>query len=123
MDTQVKTILKKVITFDIAIAIIGGIVSYLLFKEYIYVIIVGLLMATLNFILNAITAKYTLITTGKKTLSILGSAVRIIITLSIAIILCKNNKYNFVAFLIGYSLHYIAVILYGITTKNKKGSD
>lgn len=119
MNAQVKTILKKVTIFDIIIAIISGMISYFLFKKYDYIVVIGLLMAVLNFVLNAITTNYILITMGKKMLSVLGSAVRIIITFSIAIILCKNNIYNFIAFLIGYSLHYIAVIFYGITVKNE----
>ena len=114
---QVKTILKKVIKFDIIITVISAIVSYFLFREYDYVVIVGLIMAVINFILNAITTNYVLVIMGRKTLSVFASAVRIIITFSIAIMLCKNNRYNFVAFLIGYSLHYMAVILYGITAK------
>jgi ATP synthase protein I len=80
-------------------------------------VIIGLVMAVLNFQLNAITTNYILITKGSKILSVLGATVRIIITFSIAILLCKNNKYNFIAFLIGYSLHYVAVVFYGIAAK------
>lgn len=117
MDEQVKIMIKKIIVFDVIIAIISGIISYFLFKAYDYVVIIGLLVAVLNFQLNAITTSYILVTKGNKMLNVLGAAVRVIITFSIAIILCKNNKYNFVAFLIGYSLHYMAVIFYGIRIK------
>lgn len=124
VDIQIKNILSKIISFDIIIAIIVGIISFIVFKvSYTYMMLIGLFMSALNFILNSIITTYTFKTTGNRILAPLGSVVRIIITASIAILICKNNRFNFVAFLIGYTLHYISIVFYGITIKNQKGSD
>ena len=122
MDRETKEMLKTVAIFDGIILFLTIGISMILFKNYRLVIIIGLVLAIMNFMLNAIVTNYTFAMTGKKAIYILGSVVRIIITVTIAVIIC-NSIHNFVAFLIGYSLHYLAVILYGITRKNKKGCD
>jgi ATP synthase protein I len=123
LEKETKEMLKKIIMFDMVIIMLTIIISMLIFKQYVFIIIFGVFMAVINFISNAIVTNYTLIKTGKRIFSILGAAARVIITFIIAVILTKNNKFNLIAFLGGYSLHYIAVIIYGMTLKNMKGSD
>lgn len=123
MRLEVKNILKKVLYIDIIIMVIVFIISYKFYKPYQYVVIIGLVLSALNFIVNAVTTNYILDNSGKKILVILSSAFRIIITLGIVIILCSSDKFKYIAIIIGYTLHYLAVILYGLTTANKKGSD
>ncbi|MHC1720241.1 MAG: ATP synthase subunit I [Clostridiaceae bacterium] len=123
MGKETNGMLKIVLLFDSIIVLIAGAISFLLFRDYMLVAIIGLILAVLNFVLNAVITSYTFFMTGKKIFYLLGSLARIAITVTIALLLCKTNPYNFVAFLTGYSLHYIAVVLYGLTRKNKKGSD
>ncbi|MFT8314552.1 MAG: ATP synthase subunit I [Clostridium sp.] len=115
MNVEVKEILKKVISFDIIIVALSSVICYIFFKLYTYMLVIGLLLAALNFILNSIISNYSLKKDGNKIIGVIGSIIRIIITGSIAVLLCKDNKFNFVAFLIGYTLHYISIVLYGIT--------
>ncbi|SMC28137.1 ATP synthase protein I [Clostridium acidisoli DSM 12555] len=117
MDSEVKFILKRVFVIDIIIAVLAFIISYVFYKPYDYIIIVGLILAAFNFVLNAISTSFILSISGKKFLTILISAFRIIITLCIVIILCGNDKFKYIAIIIGYTLHYIAVILHGLTIK------
>lgn len=112
-----KQILKKVYIFDIIIAIISFIISYVFFKTYDYLVVTGLFLAAFNFLINAITTTVILSSGGKKMQAIIASAVRIIITLCIVIVLCGNDKYKYIAMIIGYTLHYLAVTLYGLTIK------
>lgn len=123
MGLEVKNILKKVFYIDIVIIAIVFIISYKFYKPYQYVVIIGLLLSALNFMANAVTTNYILAKSGKKIIIVLSSAVRIIITLGIVIILCNSDKFKYIAIIIGYTLHYLAVILYGLTTGIKKGSD
>lgn len=123
MGKETREMLKIVLIFDNLILFFTIVTSLIFLKNYMLIIIVGMIMAILNFVLNAIITNYTFVMTGKKIFYLLGSVVRIIITVSVALLLCKSNLYNFIVFLIGYSLHYIAVVLYGITRKNKKGCD
>lgn len=115
--------LKIVLLTDSVILLLAAVISFLLFRNYTSIVIIGLILAMLNFVLNAVITSYSFVMTGRKIFFILGSLARIAITVTIALLLCKTNLYNFVAFLTGYSVHYIAVILYGLTRKNKKGSE
>ena len=123
MGKETRGMLKIVLLFDSIILLLAGAIAFLLFRDYMFVAIIGLILALLNFFLNAVITNYTFVMTGKKIFYLLGSLARIAITVTIALLLCKTNVYNFVAFLTGYSLHYIAVVLYGLTRKNKRGSD
>jgi len=122
LDRETKEMLKVVAVFDAIILFLTIAIALILFNSYKLVIIIGLILAIMNFMLNAIVTNYAFAMTGKKSIYVLSSIVRIIITVVIAVIICSNIN-NFIAFLIGYSLHYLAVILYGITRKNKKGCD
>lgn len=119
MEGELKIILKKVITIDVVIAILVSILSLEFFKPYTYVVIIGLAMAIINFILNAVTTSYFLAAGGFKFFIILASAVRVIITIGIILLLYKNNNYNIIAFMVGYTLHYVAIMFYGLTTMSK----
>lgn len=112
-----KNVLKNVGKIDIVIAIIVLIFSFQFYRSYTFIVIIGLVMAIINFIFNAVTSSYLLSIGGKKNLIILSSAIRIIITIGIILLLYKNNKYNIVAFIAGYTLHYVAIIIYGVRTK------
>ena len=117
MGKETREMLKSILIFDSVILFFAIVVSFILFKNYMLIVTVGIIMAIFNFVSNAVITNYTFTITGKNFFYILGSVVRIIITVIIALLLCKNNLNNFAAFLIGYSLHYIAVVLYGITRK------
>lgn len=123
MGKETTRMLKIVLLTDSVILLLAAVISFLLFRNYTSIVIIGLILAMLNFVLNAVITSYSFVMTGRKIFFILGSLARIAITVTIALLLCKTNLYNFVAFLTGYSVHYIAVILYGLTRKNKKGSE
>jgi ATP synthase protein I len=112
--------LKKVSIYDAVILAASLIVCMLAFKAYTFVIIIGILLALANFNLNAVVTNYTFIATGKRGLLILATVIRVIVTAVIAVLLCKNNMNNLIAFLIGYSLHYIAIVVYGTTRGTQK---
>jgi len=119
LEEDLKIILKKVIAIDVVIAILTSILSLEFFKPYTYVVIIGIVMAIINFILNAVTTNYLLSIGGNRFLIVFSSAVRIIVTIGIILLLYKNNNYNIIAFMVGYTLHYVAIILYGVTTTSK----
>jgi ATP synthase protein I len=120
LDSEVKFVLKRVFFFDIIIAVVAFIISYVFYKPYDYIVIVGLILAGFNFVFNAISTSFILSTTGKKFLTVLISVFRIIITICIVIVLCGNDKLKYIAILMGYTLHYIAVILHGLTIKKSE---
>lgn len=117
MDSEVKFILKRVFCIDIIIAIVAFIISYVFYKPYDYIVVVGLLLAALNFLGNAVSTSYILSKSSNKFLTVLLSAFRIIITLGIVILLGGNDKFKYIAIIIGYTLHYVAVVIHGFTIK------
>jgi ATP synthase protein I len=119
MDTELKKMVKKVLLADIVIVILVGIVSSLLFKEYVIALIAGLIVAFINFILNVAVSNYVVAQGGNKLINLFGIAFRIIITLVIAIVLCGTNRNKYIAILLGYTFHYFAIIFYGLTAKDK----
>lgn len=122
MDKDTKEMLKKVIIYDILISVIILVVTLALFRNYAFVIIIGLIMANINFILNAVITGYIIRLGGNASFYILGAMIRVVATAVVVVFLAENNVYNVVAFLIGYSSHYIAVFYFGVTQKlSKKG--
>lgn len=115
MDKDTKIMLKKVLIYDCLILAAVLIGSLMFFENYTVIVSIGLAMAGLNFILNAVITTYTLRAGGNKAYYIIGAMVRIFLTVGVAVLLAENNINNLVAFLIGYSLHYLAVLFYGAT--------
>jgi ATP synthase protein I len=115
-------ILTNVLKIDIFIGIAIGILCLMFFTNYTFALVIGLSVAFVNFVANAVTTG-SIVAAGKGKLWIMiSSAVRIVITICIVLLLYSNNKYNFIAFIVGYSFHYVAVILNGLLTKKiRKG--
>ncbi len=120
MDQDTKEMLKKVIIYDGAIFILALAISLITFREYAPILIIALLLSFANFILNAFITSITFRSTGRAALIVVGTVVRVSVTAVVAVLLCRNNLSNFVAFLLGYGLHYIAVIIYSTTRGRQK---
>lgn len=123
MDIQTKNMLKKILYIDFVIVAMISALWMAAIKDYALIIAAGLFMAAINFIINAVFTYHTFLKTGKRMHSVLASAVRVFVTGLIAVLLYNNNKNNLFAFITGYILHYVAIVIYGITLKNEKGSD
>jgi ATP synthase protein I len=102
--------LKKVITGDAVITFITLIVSILFFKEYTAAAVIGIIIAIVNFLLNAVITNYSMKITGSAVLIVLGALVRVAIAGVFAVILYSGDMLNIAAYLIGYSLHYLSII-------------
>lgn len=119
MDTELKKMVKRVVLADIVIAIIIGVFAILRFKQYVFILIFGLMLALINFLLNTVISNYVVMQGGNKSLNLLGSVFRIVITLVLAVILCGNDKNKYIATLVGYTFHYFAIIFYGLTAREQ----
>ena len=111
--------LKKVIIVDAVITLITLIVSILFFKEYTVAAVIGIIIAVVNFLLNAVITNYSMKITGSAILIVLGALVRVAVAGAFAVILYRGNMLNIAAYLIGYSLHYISII-FGAATRAYK---
>lgn len=123
MDANVKAMLRSIVMYDVIIALITAVGFFLVFRKYDYdaVIILGLLVSTVNFIMNAYFSSYGMSNKKGQLFILLGAVIRITFAAIVAVILFKFNKYYVVAFLAGYTLHYLAAVTYALSIR-KKGS-
>lgn len=119
MKNNVPEVLRIILKFDIIIIVFSFLFTILLFREYVLAVMVGIVIAIFNFVLNSFMTYYLVRENKGKALHSLGSMFRIIIALVAAIAVYNNNGLNILSFIIGYNLHYLAIILYGITQKKQ----
>lgn len=119
MSRDTLEMLKKVMIADAVITLIILIVSILLFKDYTAAAVVGIIVAVVNFLLNAVITNYSMKIAGSAILIVLGALVRVAIAGAFAVILYRGNMLNIAAYLIGYSLHYISIIIGAAARVNK----
>lgn len=115
MNLNIKRMLKVVTLYD---AIIAAIVSVILLFAANYkislIVIIGIFSAIFNFYLSNLTADFVFVKKmGNTSLIFLSSIFRVILVFFIGIILYKIYKYYLIAYLGGYSAHFIALIIYG----------
>ena len=123
LDKDTREMLKKLIRYDGIILVLVLAVSLIAFREYTIILTCALLLAFLNFLLNTAIIVLTMRAPGRALLIVVGTVARIGGTAVLAVLLCKVNFGNLLAFIIGYGLHYIAVIIYAMAKgrqKNKK---
>ncbi|MDD4564027.1 MAG: hypothetical protein PHE79_00860 [Eubacteriales bacterium] len=123
MAKDTLMMLKRVILYDAIIMLLSFAVSMIFFREYAIVIIIGIIgvfIALVNFLLNAVIIEYAIKTKLGKLWILLGTIARIAIAAAFALILYNGDMKNIIFYLIGYSLHYISMIISAMTLKNKK---
>lgn len=121
MQNDLQYMFRKIILFDTVVAAILGGTTYYFFKDYVFIVIFGLSLALISFVLNGIITEYILLKkTGKyKTVALVSYIIKIVIIAGIAVILFKQDKLNVIAYMLGYSSHFISLTLYGIDIKNQ----
>lgn len=123
MTKDTVTILKKVMLYDGIILLLSFVISMIFFREYAVIIIVGIVIAFVNFLLNSIITEYAMKATKGAILVLLGAVSRVAIAGAFAYILYNGNKANVVAYIIGYSLHYTSMVISATSQKNNTGRE
>jgi ATP synthase protein I len=108
--------LKKVIFFDIFIGVTIFPLILFIFNVYAYLFLLGLFMASLGFIVSSAATKKYLDRVSIKHGAIMhiSNFVKVIITCIIGFIIYNNNINNVIAYILGFTSHFLALILYGI---------
>ena len=119
MSKDTYEMLKRVILCDVIIILLSFIISIIYFKEYTAIIIIGIIISVINFLLNAVITNYSMKIPGGAILIVIGALARVGIAGAFAVILYNNNMGNIIAYIIGYSLHYISIIA-GVTARGHK---
>lgn len=107
--------LKKVIFFDIFIGITMTPLVQFLFNEYAYLFLLGLIVAAIGFILSSVSTTNYLSTLSIKhgTIMNISIFIKVIFICIIGSIIYNNNVNNVIAYILGFTSHFLALILYG----------
>ncbi|KZL90085.1 ATP synthase subunit I [Clostridium magnum] len=121
MKYDLRDVFGKVIIFDIMIGVICAGFFQLIFKKYSLIFLGGLVLALINFLVNGIITEYMLLKNKNKYVlsTSIGLIVRVAVVCGIAIFVYRIDQFNVVAYMLGYSCHFISLTLYGIKINNE----
>jgi len=111
LSKETLKMLKKIVLCDAVIFLTAFILSILFWKEYTAAVTIGILVAVVNFLLNTVITDRAMKVNGSSFLIVLGALFRIGIAGAFALLLYGGDMLNVVAYLIGYSLHYVSIII------------
>lgn len=108
--------LKKVILFDILIGITMTPLIELIFNSYAYIFLLGLIVASIGFVLSSTATTNYLSTLSLKHGAIMNISifVKVLFVCIIGVIIYNNNVNNVIAYVLGFTSHFLALILYGL---------
>jgi ATP synthase protein I len=121
MGNEIKFMFRRILKFDIIIGALLAIASCLFFINYAMALLIGFVVAIATFLINSMMTQYAF--AGDKQnpalITIAGFAVRVILVCAIGLLIYQGNTFNVVAYMLGYSAHFISLTLYGITLKKE----
>lgn len=126
LNQDIKKMLKIVTICDILVAVLVFAVLFININNYVIslIAVLGIFTAVLNFYLSTITANFVLINkSSNKSLIVFSSIFRVVLVCAVSIVLYKIYKYYLIAYIGGYSAHFIALIIYGLLLKNNSGRE
>ena len=122
MNDEIKSMLKKIFIYDIVVAIIFSVIIMAAIRlDYAVIFLLGLAISFGSFYLNAFTSNYAIEGRRKmsKSIIVLSFFLRVIAVALIGAILFTFNKYYVIAYIFGYSTHFISILIYGLTIKEE----
>jgi ATP synthase protein I len=116
---ETKLMLRNIIMIDIIIGLVSSIVILIFWSSYTQFLILGLAIAIINFSISSIITDLLLNNIGPKNLSlyIISFLLRISIVSIIGYIVFTYNKFNVLAYMVGYTMHLIGVYVHSIKQK------
>lgn len=121
---EIRYMLKRIAIIDFIISIILFLGSFMLIKKFMFPILIGFMIAVVNFYVNSLTTNFTFNSKNLRSglIIFLSFLFRVFIVGIIGVFLFKINKYYIVAFIFGYTCHLISVLIYGTTIReNSEG--
>ena len=123
MNSDFKSMFKKIALYDCFIALVFTAVIYFTAKSYALFFLLGLMIALANFYVNGITTEYSLNNKNVKNRGIMIAAffMRVLLVSVIGFLIGRHNIFNIIAYIFGYSSQFISLVYYGISNKNIEG--
>jgi len=123
VNSDFKSMFKKIVLYDFFISLIFTAVIYFTAKSYALFFLLGLIIALTNFYVNGVILEYSLDNkkTKSKWLMVVGFLIRVVLVSVIGFIIGRNNMFNIIAYIFGYSSQFISLVYYGISNRNIEG--
>ncbi|MBV4416264.1 MAG: ATP synthase subunit I [Clostridium tyrobutyricum] len=121
MDKDIIYMIKKVSIINIIFGIILSIIGQLIFKSYGLFIMVGVLIAVLNFFINSALGglAFEKFKNSSASLYIIGFIIRIIIAAVVGYLIFNYDKYSTIAYLVGYTSNLLGIYIYSVIRNNQ----
>lgn len=118
MENDIKKMLKMVIKYDVALMLIMLALCFIIKIQYIAIAESGLVIAAINFIMNSAVSNNIFIKKGgNKILLVLAAFARVILVCIVGFIFYRINQYYIIVYILGYTLQYVSLIIYGLEIK------
>ena len=123
MNSDFKNMFKKVLLCDFFLSLIFTAVIYFTAKSYALFFLLGLVIAIINFYVNGAIVEYSLDIKNTKNRGVMvaGFFIRVLLVSVIGFIIGRHNMFNIIAYIFGYSSHFISLVYYGISNRNIEG--
>ncbi|MFU0824865.1 ATP synthase subunit I [Clostridium sp.] len=120
---EVQQLLRSIIRLDLIVGLVLGTVVYFIKSDYVFVCLLGFFLAIINFFINSYITEYAIIvnTNNGKVLMVLGYFFRIFLVGIIGAVLFTHNRFNVIAYMLGYTFRFFSLIIYGLSLKNERG--
>jgi ATP synthase protein I len=114
--SDVRSLLIKVFLFDFIVGILGAALIQAIFNAYSILFLLGLAVASLSFVVSSLTVGSMLLgnRASSSGIAIIVNTVKLFIICIIGLLVFNNNVNNVIAYMLGFTSHFIALILYGI---------
>jgi len=120
-NEEVQQLLRSIIRLDLIVGLVLGTVVYFVKSDYVFVCLLGFFLAIINFFINSYITEYAIVVSRNngKVLMVLGYFFRMFLVAIIGAVLYTHNRFNVIAYMLGYTFRFSSLILYGLSLKNK----
>ena len=122
MDKGLKVMLKKISMFYLILAAFIFSLSMIWIPKYALAAVCGVIVALLSFCCNTLVASYAVDKKGGNNFAIiLGFILRVVLVSLIGLLFFLHNRYDVLAYMLGYSTNFFAMIFYGVSVNSIEG--
>ncbi|MCD3298906.1 ATP synthase subunit I [Clostridium botulinum] len=116
---EVYNMFKKIRYLDIVVLVALSILSYSINKKYVGICILGFMVSAISFYSNSLITTYAFEKKldNSNLIIILSYYLRIFLITIIGIIIFTYNKFNIIAYILGYTFRFFSLILYALILK------
>lgn len=119
--SEVKSMLRRVFFYDFLTGLIISLILLFTYRQYAGIFLLGLLTAVMNFIIGGIlTERLVLINKLPSIFFVLVKILSMLLICLIPILFFKDNINQIVAYMLGFTSHLIALVIYALFDKKIK---